>query len=68
MDSLAYTPNELLEIYKIKKVTTSVKRRYGLNKNDSNYTLYKILNDKLLLGWESDSDSSSDYVESEDEY
>ena len=68
MDSLAYTPNELLEIYKIKKVTTSVKRRYGLNKNDSNYTLYKILNDKLLLGWESDSDSSSDYVESDDDY
>jgi hypothetical protein len=68
MEDLAYTPNELLEIYKIKKVTASVKRKYGLNKKDSNYALYKILNDKLLLGWESDSDSSSDYIESDDDY
>ena len=65
MEDLEYSPKVLREVFNITKITPAIKKKYGLSKKDSNFALYKILNDKLLAKWESDSDSSSDYVDSD---
>ena len=68
MEDLAYTPKALRDIFKINKITGKVKRKYGLSKKASNESLYKVLNNILLCDLESDSDPSSDYVESDDDF